>query len=717
MIQYQDLIKKLRQQLKDWFERNESKIGPIAGIGVTAWAVGALFGQLSLEAQATGWAVVITTLSAELGKDFVVGLVEKLRDSNLSPEDTSRIVQNKLDQRQNLQDLQRIMEEVDLLPTTLEFILRQRNLQLLVALQSDLSAYPQIVSNQTAQQIQSILVPEFAKLHDRIDDLDAISRQTLQILSSFVATPSIALATGSETPFFVFISSVADELSQERQTLRTTLTALGITTPWIFELTPAVDRQLGQAHLEKIRQCDFFMLIIDENISPEIEREFDAAIIFDRPILAFLKKDKPDKDILRSRQTKSLIQRIPTQCVVFTSLSDLALQARMAICDEIIRRVRDNALHLSSEGFESLQKTGIRLRKAISNLPGRQYTRLLGRSDDLAILRSKLFSFDSSELPIVAITGLGGIGKTALACEIAGEAILEGWFGGLVWESAKSAELQDSKIIPLESQTLTPQSILHSIAVQIGDEKLAYLSPKELEIRIRSLLQSSPYLIIVDNLETIGSYRQLAQFLHSLLSPSYSNQATRAVLTSRERLFGIPYIYDHYVRGLSRSDSYAFIKQEANDRGAADLATMTDSMKEKIFLITQGMPLAMKLVVSQFIAGIPLDTELDRLQNAKEYDLYEYIYLSLWSKLAIPAKKVLVAAASFSSSVSRSMLQPVSRVADGDLENAVTELVRLSLIEASNDLVATDRRYSIHPLTRWFVNSPLRNRWQRSQKS
>jgi hypothetical protein len=716
MIQYQNLVKKLRQQLKAWFEKNEPKIESMAGIGVTALAIGALFAQLSLEAQATSWAVVVATLSAELGKEFVVGLVEQIRDRNLSTEDVSRIMQHELDRKQNLTDLQRLIEEVDLLPTALEVILRQGNIQLLIALQSDLSAYPQIISNQTAQHIQSVLIPEFARLNNRLDNLDATGQKILQILHSFAATSSITRTTGSEAPFVVFISCIMEELSQERQILRTTLTALGITKPWMFELTPATNRDLDQKHLDNIRHCDFFILLIDENISPEVEREFDAAITFDRPIFAFLKKDKPDKDMLRSSQAKSLIQRIPTQCVAFTSLSDLALQARMAICDEIIRRVRDKALHLSSDGLESLEKTGIRLRKAVSNLPGRRYTRLLGRSDDLAILRSKLFNFDSTELPIVAITGLGGIGKTALAFEIAEEAILEGWFGGLVWESAKSEELQDSKIIPLESQTLTPQSILHSIAVQIGDEKLAYLSPKDFEKRIRSLLQSSPYLIIVDNLETVDSYSQLAQFLHSLLSPSYSNQASRAVLTSRERLFGIPYIYDHYVRGLSRSDSYDFIRLEANDRGAADLATMTDSLKERIFLITQGMPLAMKLVVSQFIAGIPLDTELDRLQNAKEYELYEYIYLSLWSKLSIPAKKVLVSAASFSSFVSRSMLQPVSRVTDDDLENAVTELVRLSLIEASNDLVAADRRYSIHPLTRWFVNSPLRNRWQRTQR-
>jgi hypothetical protein len=529
-------------------------------------------------------------------------------------------------------------------------------------------------------------------------------------------TPSITLTTGSEPPFLVFISSLVEGLSHERQILRNTLTALGITKPWVFELTPASGQPLSKTYLEKVRQCDFFILLIDENISPAVEREFDEAVVHNKPILAFLKKNKADKDQFRSNAARSLIQRIPTKWASFSDLTDLALQARMAICDEIIRRVRNKAIHLSDENFQSVEITGTRLLNAFSNLPARRYTRLLGRSDELTILHDKLFSSNSTDYSIIAITGLGGIGKTALAYEIAEEAILKGRFDGIVWESAKSEEFEANKIIPIDSQVLTSESLLHSIALQIGGDKLEYTPPKELEKSIRSLLHSYPYLIVLDNLETVAAYSQLAKYLNSLLSPSRTNRASRALLTSRERLFGISYVYDHYVRGLSRSDSYEFITQEADSRGAADLSTMVDELKERIFLITSGMPLAMKLIVSQFLAGIPLDTELSRLQKAKEYDLYEYIYLGLWLKLSVPAKKVLVSAAAFSSSVSRSMLQPVSRVNDTDLELAIAELVRLSLIEASDDLIAADRRYSIHPITRWFINSPLRNRWARSQK-
>jgi len=58
------------------------------------------------------------------------------------------------------------------------------------------------------------------------------------------------------------------------------------------------------------------------------------------------------------------------------------------------------------------------------------------------------------------------------------------------------------------------------------------------------------------------------------------------------------------------------------------------------------------------------------------------------------------------------MLQPVSKTTDEEFEAAVPELVRMSLIEPSDHPTAAKRRYSIHPITRWFINAPLREYWE-----
>jgi hypothetical protein len=95
--------------------------------------------------------------------------------------------------------------------------------------------------------------------------------------------------------------------------------------------------------------------------------------------------------------------------------------------------------------------------------------------------------------------------------------------------------------------------------------------------------------------------------------------------------------------------------------------------------------------------------------------LYKYIYMRLWFKLSVPAQKVLIAAAAFASSVARFMLQPVSKTSDDEFEIAIPELVRMSLVEPSDHLTAAERRYSIHSITRWFINSPLRELWEQQK--
>jgi hypothetical protein len=352
----------------------------------------------------------------------------------------------------------------------------------------------------------------------------------------------------------------------------------------------------------------------------------------------------------------------------------------------------------------------------LHNLPPRRYTHLVGREEEILTVLQALRNTDLAAPSIIAITGLGGIGKTALAYEIVGRALLEGLFDGLVWESAKSEELEGSRIVQLmPSSTLSIETLVRTIANQLGYDQLLQLPPNELLIRVHQILQNGSYLIVVDNLETVEAYEELARNLHGLLSPSQSVHPSRALLTSRERLTEIPYIYDYYLRGLPKPASIEFLEQEAHDRGATSILQAGKKLLERVFKVTYGMPLAMKLLISQFIAGIPLDTELDRLEGAKEEDIYEFIYMRLWFKLSIPSQKVLVASAAFASSVARFMLQPVSKTMDDEFEVAIPELVRMSLIEPSDHPIAKQRRYSIHPITRWFINAPLRKVWEQQK--
>ena len=718
MVAFQDLIATTRNRFESWLATNLSRLGVATGIGVTAWSIGATLGQLSAEAQIAGWGAAIAVLSAELGREFVVGLVERIRDEHLSEEDIARIVQAELDKGLDLPDLCRLLDEVGTLPATLEHVLRANNALLLESLRADLAAYPGIISSQTADAINATLSPQIEGLSHDISRLDDKSERILDILMSFVATPHLAPEPGVEPPLLVFVSSCIEELSAERQVLRQTIAGLGITRPWIFEFTPATAQRLEESCLDRVRTSDFFVLLIDENISPAVEKEFETALQHNRPILAFLKKDKEDKDRHRSPAAKALISRIPGEWTTFSDPTDLALKARVAITDEIVRRVRDGLIALPHAQVQRLEQTGNALTRALSNLPSRRYSHLVGREEEIGTLLGKLRSPDPTTPPVIAITGLGGIGKTALAYEIVERVMLEGLFDGMVWESAKAEELESGQIVRLlRPPALSFEALVSAIARQLGYDALLQLPPSELQNRVRHILQTGSYLIVVDNLETVEAYEELARQLHGLLSPSQAPQPSRALLTSRERLTEIPYIYDHYIQGLSEPASMEFIEQEARDRGATGILQAGQRLLDRVFEVTYGMPLAIKLIISQFIAGIPLDTELDRLKGAKEEELYEFIYMRLWFKLSIPSQKVLIAAAAFASSVARFMLQPVSKTTDEEFEAAIPELVRMSLIEPSEHPTAAQRRYSIHPITRWFINAPLRELWEQQKAS
>ncbi len=97
MTTFRDIIARTRSRFEVWLNAGLPKVGVATGLGVTAWCIGAALGHLTTEAQIAGWGTAIAVISAELGKEFIVSLVERIQDDGLTEEAVARIVQEELD--------------------------------------------------------------------------------------------------------------------------------------------------------------------------------------------------------------------------------------------------------------------------------------------------------------------------------------------------------------------------------------------------------------------------------------------------------------------------------------------------------------------------------------------------------------------------------------------------------------------------------------------
>ncbi len=373
------------------------------------------------------------------------------------------------------------------------------------------------------------------------------------------------------------------------------------------------------------------------------------------------------------------------------------------LCD--MRDVNHTEIHAH---FSTLTQVGSPM-----NLPRQPFEQLVGRNEIVTTVVNHLA--DAHSKSVIILSGLGGIGKTAIAYEVARRSLMLGNFEKLAWESVKSEEFEGVTIRKRSGQQISLTSVLTSYARQLGYEGLAGLPLETLKERLREILRSENVLLVFDNIETTEAAVEITRVLHELVTPSVGQHPSKILITSRERLVDIPYVLDKFIQGLSEEDANELLRQEATSRDAESLLTQGENIIGRVYEVTQGMPLAIKLVVSQYLLGIRIEDELQRLKKAiNEEELYSFIYERLWEKLSIPSQQVIVGAATFPTSARRPMLMRVARLAEEEFNRSIAELVRASLIEAIH-LPDTDQRFDIHAMTRWFVNAPLTEKWNRQK--
>jgi hypothetical protein len=343
----------------------------------------------------------------------------------------------------------------------------------------------------------------------------------------------------------------------------------------------------------------------------------------------------------------------------------------------------------------------------IVQLPAKGYSQFIGRDEYLGDVLAALR--EQNTKPMVSIDGMGGIGKTAMAREVAEQCKRENLFNSFVWiQGAKQS-------FPLSSgdkgtSALTFNTILDEISRQFGLLDNQKLKQSEKEARITLLLKSQRVLIVLDNLETAKeSQDEIARQLKPLLIPS------KVLITSRRRFKAD--LYAIHLDDLQPDDAVLFALQTARDRNIDRVASATSRELLQIAKTT-GSPLALKLIVGQ-LESQPLKAVLDQIQKIRspkkgssedEYlEFYRFIFADSWRLCSENSRNLLISMAHFAPNVggTHDALKAASELPDDLLGQCIQELWRSSLLEIGESPNLKTLRYYLHALTQYFVMSDI----------
>lgn len=340
------------------------------------------------------------------------------------------------------------------------------------------------------------------------------------------------------------------------------------------------------------------------------------------------------------------------------------------------------------------------------NLPLPDYTRLVGIQPVLDQLSQELNQKDGSRM--VSIEGIGGIGKTAAARAFVSLPETSSHWPNILWISARQAVLDDSGHLSIvQNAASSLEDITDRLADQLG---IGYLSSKPVKEKmdgIQAALNLQPYLVVIDNLETVDDSIELIPALAKFSGTS------RFLITSRQTLRTYPFVYTFQLSELNDQSSFELLELETSRRGRS--SQVEKNQFADLYSVIGGIPLAIKLVAAQLHIR-PLAEILKEFKNANRgvEDFYRYIYWKIWQDLSDPAHRLLLSFLSADpEGEDLGFLQVMSGQTEEEFFQAVEELDQVSLLEISG--TSSEPHYRLHRLTVTFLQTELLDFWDKTR--
>ena len=338
----------------------------------------------------------------------------------------------------------------------------------------------------------------------------------------------------------------------------------------------------------------------------------------------------------------------------------------------------------------------------VNTLPRRQP--FFGREAEIARLLEALSPEDRGWGAM--IDGIGGIGKTALATEVAHLCLEQARFDAFLFVTAKETRLTPGGEQEVEESTRSLDGMLDEIARSLDDASVPRHEGRAKRKAFLDLLRrySGPerrVLLIFDNLETLPPADQVPLFELLRRLP----QHCKAIVTSRRRA-GEGGVWVRLER-LDWPTARQIIadRMHRSPRLERELRRVGEGRWQELYDLTGGSPLALTWALGLMdVRHLSFDRLLEMLRGAEpDSPLHAFVYREARREMGADDWRVLGALAHFVLPATFEALAAVTDLPRQALESALERLEGYALVDAET----ADGPYSLHPLTRQLALGEL----------
>lgn len=302
---------------------------------------------------------------------------------------------------------------------------------------------------------------------------------------------------------------------------------------------------------------------------------------------------------------------------------------------------------------------------------------------------------------IAAVTGIGGVGKTAISTWATIRAYECNDFDFIVSITAKDRELTSAGIAALKPDLTSFEALLNSILDVLGFPEKKALKNGEKEKAVRDIIENVNGLLYVDNLETVDDKR-IITFLDNLPI------GVHAITTSRRTSVKVS-TRPIEIGPFEDREVVEYIEILSDEPGLNYLKDLTESEAITIGNSCDRIPLAIKWTLCNSNSAVEAISKANKFaKNGKHgEELLEFSFRGIFSSMPGPEKSILNVLSIFQRPLPIEAILVGTELTSYKLQDTIETLTNDSLVQNIFDPSLNDYVYTTFPIVKTFVNNEL----------